>query len=201
MTADMSTPARLNPKPAAQALKVLQHSPVGLLLVSIVALGGVAVLDALTPVELGFSAFYVVPVLIAAWGLGTSRGLAFALLAACTWYCVDLTSGRTLPHEFYRAWDTFNHLVSYSLAAIFTGSLKAAWLREQGLREDRDRALQNVRELEGLLPVCAWCKKVRDDQGYWQELEAYLRPRTRASFSHGICPSCADSLVSKDREN
>jgi len=154
----------------------------------------VALADALTPFELGFSAFYVLPVLIATWGLGLSRGLGFALLSACCWYSLDLTSGHPVSHEFFRAWDSFNHLLSYSLIAIVTGSLKTAFLREHVLREDRDRALQNVHELEGLLPVCAWCKKIRDEEGYWQELEAYLKPRISTSFSHGICPACAKNL-------
>jgi hypothetical protein len=160
----------------------------------------VALADALTPFDLGFSAFYVLPVLIAAWGLGMSRGLGFAILSACCWYCLDLTSGRPVAHEFFRAWDSFNHLLSYSLIAIITGSLKAAFLREQQLRVDREQALQNVHELEGLLPVCAWCKKIRDDKGYWQELEAYLKPRTKASFSHGICPDCVESLHREGQE-
>ncbi len=169
-------------------------SPTFIFLLALAVLVLVTAVDALTPFELGFSAFYVLPVLIATWGIGMSRGLAFAVLCACCWYCLDLASGRPLSHEFYRAWDTFNHLLSYSLIAIITGNLKKAFLREHELREDRDRALQNVKELEGLLPVCAWCKKVRDDDGYWQELEAYIKPRTKASFSHGICPNCADEF-------
>jgi hypothetical protein len=158
------------------------------------ALALIATVDAVTPGELGFSAFYVIPVLIATWGLGRARGLAFATLCACTWYWVDLTTGRLLTRELYRAWDALNHLLSYLLVAGVTGSLRQAFHREQALREDRDRALAQVRELEGLLPLCAWCKKVRDDQGYRQELETYLKPRTRASFTHGICPDCARTL-------
>jgi hypothetical protein len=158
-------------------------------------LGVVASVDALTPADLGFSAFYVIPVLIATWGVGLARGLGFALLSACCWYCVDLTSGRTLPHEFYRAWDTFNHLLSYSLVAIVTGKLREAFQREQALRAGLDETLKNIQELEGLLPVCAWCKKIRNDDGYWQELEAYLKPRTKADFTHGICPDCARTML------
>jgi len=173
----------------------LGHSPVLIFLLALASLALVALAEALTPSDLGFSAFYVLPVLIATWGLGMSRGLGFAVLSACCWYCLDLNSGRVVSHEFFRAWDSFNHLLSYSLIAIITGNLKGAYLREQQLRVDRDRALENVHELEGLLPVCAWCKKIRDDEGYWQELEAYLKPRTKASFSHGICPACVQLLI------
>ena len=170
------------------------HSPAVVFLTAVAVLAMVAAVDALTPYELGFSAFYVIPVLIATWGVGMSRGLAFALLSACCWYSLDLTSGRPLTHEFYRIWDTINHLLSFSLVAIITGNLKQAFQREQVLRENLDLTRENVKELEGLLPVCAWCKKVRDDEGYWQELEAYVQPRTKAAFSHGICPACAAKL-------
>ena len=73
---------------------ILGHSPVFIFLLALVSLALVALADALKPFELGFSAFYVLPVLIATWGLGMSRGLGFALLSACFWYCLDLTSGR-----------------------------------------------------------------------------------------------------------
>jgi hypothetical protein len=166
-------------------------------LAAVATLAVVAAVDAFTPSELGFSAFYVIPVLIATWGVGIARGLGFALLAACCWYCVDLTTGRILTHEIYRVWDTINHLLSYSLIALVTGRLKLAFQRERELRENLDLTLKNVNELEGLLPVCAWCKKIRDDDGYWQELEAYLKPRSKAAFSHGICPECAVRLSSE----
>lgn len=64
--------------------------------------------------------------------------------------------------------------------------------------EARDRtiaelqqALDEVRTLQGLLPMCAWCKKVRDDQGYWDDVASYIAKHTEASVSHGICPDCS----------
>ncbi len=53
-------------------------------------------------------------------------------------------------------------------------------------------ALARVRTLSGLLPMCAWCKKIRDDGGYWRTLEAYIESRTDASVSHALCASCHD---------
>lgn len=57
-----------------------------------------------------------------------------------------------------------------------------------------------VRSLQRLLPVCAWCHKVRDDEGYWSELEHYLVDRAGASLSHGICPSCARRFMEPDEQ-
>jgi PAS domain S-box-containing protein len=55
-------------------------------------------------------------------------------------------------------------------------------------------ALAKVKALKGLLPICAWCKKIRDDQGYWQQIEAYIRDHSEADFSHSICPECAHKV-------
>jgi DNA-binding response OmpR family regulator len=52
-------------------------------------------------------------------------------------------------------------------------------------------ALANVRRLSGLLPICAYCKRVRDDKDYWQQIEQFVSERSDAQFSHGICPPCA----------
>ena len=64
--------------------------------------------------------------------------------------------------------------------------------------EERERlilelqnALAEVKALSGLLPICSHCKKIRDDQGYWNQIEAYIASRSDATFTHGICPECA----------
>lgn len=51
-----------------------------------------------------------------------------------------------------------------------------------------------INKLKGILPICASCKKIRDDQGYWNEVESYIRDHSDADFSHGICPECAQKL-------
>jgi hypothetical protein len=57
----------------------------------------------------------------------------------------------------------------------------------------RDQS-RRIKVLSGLIPICAKCKKVRDDKGYWTQVEAYVRERSEAEFTHGICPQCADEL-------
>jgi sigma-B regulation protein RsbU (phosphoserine phosphatase) len=51
-------------------------------------------------------------------------------------------------------------------------------------------ALANVRRLQGLLPICSYCKKIRDDQNYWQQVEGYISEHSEAEFSHSVCPDC-----------
>lgn len=61
-------------------------------------------------------------------------------------------------------------------------------------KEKTEQALAEVRQLRRLLPICSNCKKIRDDQGYWNHLELFIETRSDASFSHGICPECSDKL-------
>lgn len=58
-------------------------------------------------------------------------------------------------------------------------------------------AITRVRTLSGLLPICASCKKIRDDRGYWNQIELYIREHSEAEFSHGICPDCAKKIYSE----
>jgi len=61
--------------------------------------------------------------------------------------------------------------------------------------------LANVKKLSGMLPICASCKKIRDDKGYWLQVETYIRDHSEAEFTHGICPECARKLYPELHEN
>jgi hypothetical protein len=65
---------------------------------------------------------------------------------------------------------------------------------ETSVRELKD-ALDEVKTLRGIVPICAWCRKVRDDQGYWKQVERYVSDHTLARFSHGLCPDCFDAQM------
>ena len=76
-----------------------------------------------------------------------------------------------------------------------------AWMSST-LIQERDRlqkALQEVKTLQGLIPICANCKKVRDDQGFWNQIESYMREHTDARFSHRLCPEC-EALLYPDQD-
>jgi len=61
-------------------------------------------------------------------------------------------------------------------------------------------ALEKVKMLHGLLPICAWCKRIRDDHGYWSQVETYIHEHTGADFTHGICPECLEKQKPKRAE-
>jgi len=61
-------------------------------------------------------------------------------------------------------------------------------------------ALTNVKLLQGLLPICCYCKKIRDDKNYWQQVDTYVADHSEAQFTHGICPDCRDKFVQPELE-
>ncbi|MGC2062434.1 MAG: response regulator [Thermodesulfovibrionales bacterium] len=67
-------------------------------------------------------------------------------------------------------------------------------IERQKLIAELEKRLKEIKTLQGLLPMCAWCKNIRDDKGYWKGLEAYIQENTDASFTHGICPKCMKKI-------
>jgi response regulator RpfG family c-di-GMP phosphodiesterase len=67
--------------------------------------------------------------------------------------------------------------------------------------EDLTHALQQVKQLQGLLPICSYCKKIRGDNNYWQQVESYISTHSEAQFSHGICPECFEKIVKPEMLN
>lgn len=86
------------------------------------------------------------------------------------------------------------HQVIYSVARDITERKLADLQREQLLKE-LQAALSEVRQLRAILPICTYCKSIRNDQNYWQTVDDYIAQHTKTRFSHGVCPSCHAALV------
>ena len=84
--------------------------------------------------------------------------------------------------------------VIYSVARDITERKQAEQERET-LVQQLQIALAEVRTLQGFLPICSYCKSIRDDENYWQSVENYLSKHTNTQFSHGICPTCYTTVV------
>ncbi len=95
-------------------------------------------------------------------------------------------------------------LLSYSIvAAIAYGqesSRQQAYAQLLAEKNNLEKALQQIKTLRGLIPICSSCKRIRDDRGYWNQLETYLKDHSEARLSHGICPDCLKSLYPKEFE-
>ena len=124
----------------------------------------------------------MLPVILAAWysGMWPAVGLAIAVpLFRLLFLVMPNIASENMAAT--RAGDGVSRRGDYFLALWF------ARLAEF------ERALQRrVKVLEGLLPICAFCKNIRNDKGEWERMEAYISRRSEAEFSHGICPSCSE---------
>jgi len=89
--------------------------------------------------------------------------------------------------------DSGNRVI-YSVARDITETKRAEIEREQ-LVIDLQNALAEVKSLQEILPICSYCRKIRDDSNYWHTVESYLLQHTETEFSHSICPSCMENVV------
>ncbi|MCF7847705.1 MAG: hypothetical protein K9M45_02555 [Kiritimatiellales bacterium] len=134
---------------------------------------------------------------MAAWLFGTVPALGFAaLLAPLTQLIYNQLNTSYLPVAVSPVYITTQILMAFAIGIL--KKKDAALRRNERNLENANQKLQlalgRVKELGGLLPICASCKKIRDDTGYWKAVDSYLTDRTKAEFSHGICPECAKTL-------
>ena len=85
-------------------------------------------------------------------------------------------------------------LAGAGVAAIHHLRVRQLEARERNLKRRVDEAVAQVQTLTGLLPICAWCKRIRDDGGYWNQIESYIASHSAVDFTHGICPECREKL-------
>ena len=87
-----------------------------------------------------------------------------------------------------------NLLMTFKQALEAHLALAAAHAEMDQKNRELQRAMDEIKTLQGLLPICVSCKKIRDDKGYWNQIETYIKERSHAEFSHSICPDCAKKL-------
>ena len=113
----------------------------------------------------------------------------------------------TLVVNFFYPAENFNRIIAET---IFTPMIVAPLIgylfmhllekldssetENQKLIDELNAALENAKTLKGMLPICASCKKIRDDEGYWHKVEIYIRDNSEAEFTHGVCPDCANDF-------
>ncbi|HYK91099.1 MAG TPA: hypothetical protein VE398_20170 [Acidobacteriota bacterium] len=157
---------------------------------SLVILSLIGVGDYLTGTEIDFTLFYLIPVVFLTWKFHIRVGTMTSILCALVWALVD-HFGRTDLHLVPALW---NITIKFGVFVIFAYALSLLHDRtteERRLNSELRAALLEVKRLSGLLPICAWCRKIRDERDTWVSLESYVVNHSEADFTHGICPDCA----------
>jgi K+-sensing histidine kinase KdpD len=154
----------------------------------VVALG---IVDLVTGYELNFFVFYFLPVSVAAWCLGFPAAVGAAVLSAIVWSGADLFSGHVYSSHAYAVWNTVIRLLAFLVIGWSVARVRQGLVRERETAEALRQAISELKVLETFLPICAQCKKIRNKEGVWQDLEIYIGQHSNTQFSHGYCPECA----------
>jgi hypothetical protein len=164
----------------------LNHN--SLLAVMILSVLVIALADYATGCELGFFLFYLIA--IAAWRLGPTPAYLIAALSSIVWFLSDVYSQSPHSSVSFAFWNAIIRLLAF--LAIGYSIRKIRLLKRP--EPSQDRPGQN-KTLNGLIPICASCKKIRDGKGHWHRLEHYVEQHTHAHFTHGLCQDCMDKLL------
>jgi hypothetical protein len=156
---------------------------------------GLGLVDWLTGYELNFFVFYFLPVSVGAWFLGLGASVTLAVYSALVWFGADVLSGHVYSSHAYAVWNTSARLVSFLAIGWSVSKMRYALDCEHKTAETLRRALSEIKVLEAFLPICAQCKKIRNQQGAWQQLEVYIGQHSNTQFSHGYCPECAKKAM------
>jgi hypothetical protein len=139
-------------------------------------------LDYVVGPHIQVSASFVVPVMLAAWYSGRRSALSLALILP-------------IPHFAFMllAWNEPVSISAIALSAIVGAGVWVLVASVVARLAEHERELEKeVEALEGLLPICMYCKSIRNDAGEWENLEMYLSQRTDATFTHGLCARCEE---------
>lgn len=132
-----------------------------------------------------FPITYLIPISLASWYLGRSWGLALGIVMPLIRFFFNIALW-TIPWTIVEA--SVNcaiRMVVFSLFAILIDRTA-----KQALSLSKE-----VSMLSGLLPICSYCKKIRDESNLWMPIERYITQRSDASFTHGVCPECAEKYL------
>ena len=170
-----------------------RHSSPGLYIVCAGMMAVIFVFDLFVPLGVSVGVLYLVAVLL------TLRGPQYkVILVVATVSSLLIVAPFIYKPPVAEMWKVlFNRGISLFVVwvTVILGLQKNKMEQQRKvIFLEREKALQEVRILRGLLPICASCKKIRDDNGYWMQIEGYIKDHSEATFTHSICPDCAKRL-------
>ena len=140
----------------------------------------VLVIDYMTGPYIRFPILYLLPITLASWRNGFKRGLVFAVAMPL----VHLSFSNFWITPFTLFYATINTFIRIAVFVAFAYLVNKVGVQKRELEKE-------IQTLKGILPICSFCKKIRNQEGSWESLERYISTRTDAEFSHGLCPECA----------
>ncbi|HOP62019.1 MAG TPA: hypothetical protein PK358_06055 [Spirochaetota bacterium] len=141
--------------------------------------------DYITGVEIQFPVLFILPVLLITWYNNLYWGIALSVflpLSSVYYIC----AWKTHPPAFI----AINVIIRMAIILFIAYLLSLVKKQQQELSE-------RINNLEKFLPICSFCKKIRDEENNWHSIESYITGKTKTEFSHGVCPECAEKHYGK----
>jgi len=156
----------------------------------------VLLIDWITPLGVNEAMLYAIVVLLSA--SANERRLTVALASLAT---ILIGVGFVISPPGASLWVAITNrcltiLLVWLAAAVMVRRIRAERERDAALR-NHESAQAHISLLHGLLPICAWCKQIREENGRWVKLESYISQHSGASFTHSICPDCKERVLKK----
>ena len=151
----------------------------------------VGLVDWQTGFEVQVFVFDFIPVAIIAWYCGLAPTIFISILSASVWLAADVGAGHEYSHFTILYWETLIRLLCFLAIGISMSKIKFLLDEERRIRAELQKVISEVKTLRGLIPICCICKKIRNDDGYWQQMESYISAHSEVLFSHGFCSECA----------
>jgi K+-sensing histidine kinase KdpD len=161
---------------------------------ALIILGAIGWFDYITGYDLHVFAFYFLPVWLIGWYVGLRSGSYMALLAAGTWFMADHTSGHPYSSLAIAGWNALMEFAACIVVATIASVVRTQLRAQEKLSAELFETMAQIKRLEGLLPICASCKQIRNERGEWEVMEKYISAHSEAQFSHSVCPACARQL-------
>jgi len=180
-------------KTAAQSAVPAQRNPAPVL-ASLLILLATCFTDWFTGYRFNFFIFYFIPIAFASWYAGRLSTYATTLACAVSWFLCDLFTNPLHPEFPLTLWNALVTVVSFLVLAFALSEFRREYNREKELNAKLVEAMAHIKQLRGLLPICANCKKIRNDHGYWEQVETYFQENSDIAFTHGFCPECVRKL-------
>ena len=150
---------------------------------------GIDWFDSVTGEAYEFFILYFGPVAAAAWLAGLGPAVIVSLVSAAAWFQSDLAVH--VEHSLTQGtWDTLMRLAAFLALGLTLSKVKSELTREKRLNAELAQAMAEIKQLRGILPMCSFCRKIRDADQQWIPLEKYIATHSDAQVSHGLCPVC-----------
>lgn len=140
------------------------------------------IVDSMIPLGVAGGVPYILVVLVSLWS--PRKRLPYYVAIGVTLLTIIAFYSSPPGGELWKV--IFNR--SLALFAIWTAAILS--VQRKAIWDEKEAALNEIRALQGIIPICSYCHSIRDDDGAWNRLEAYISEHSEAKFSHGICPGC-----------